>query len=95
MSWSGTATANSPYVYNLAYTSKDAIRPGIQRVRDSKLAVTDARYHVQQATGDTTYWSDVKVGLPGMAAVWAGGTTLPLHARSSAPSTSRRPAARG
>ncbi|WP_327170551.1 S8 family serine peptidase [Streptomyces sp. NBC_01336] len=80
LSWSGTATANSPYVYNLAYTSKDAIRPGIQRVRDSKLAVTDARYHVQQATGGTTYWSDVKVGLPGMAAVWAGGTTLPLHA---------------
>lgn len=35
---------------------------------------------MQQATGDTTYWSDVKVGLPGMAAVWAGGTTLPLHA---------------
>ncbi|MGW0785724.1 S8 family serine peptidase [Streptomyces sp. NPDC002913] len=80
VSWSGTATANSPYVYNLAHTSKNAIRPGTQRVRDSKLAATDARYHVQQATGDTTYWSDVKVGLPGMAAVWAGGTTLPLHA---------------
>ncbi|WP_405689364.1 S8 family serine peptidase [Streptomyces sp. NBC_01185] len=80
VSWSGTATANSPYVYNLAYTSKGAVRPGVQRVRDSKLAVTDARYHVQQATGETTYWSDVKVGLPGMAAVWAGGTTLPLHA---------------
>ncbi|MCX5400712.1 S8 family serine peptidase [Streptomyces sp. NBC_00102] len=80
VSWSGTATANSPYVYNLAYTSKDAIRPGVQRVRDSKLAVTDARYHVQQAAGDATYWSDVKVGLPGMAAIWAGGTTLPLHA---------------
>ncbi|MFD7864164.1 S8 family serine peptidase [Streptomyces sp. NPDC059783] len=80
LSWSGTATANSPYVYNLAYTSKNAVRPGTQRVRDRELAVTDARYHVQQATGDTTYWSDVKVGLPGMAAVWAGGTTLPLHA---------------
>ncbi|MFD8686126.1 S8 family serine peptidase [Streptomyces sp. NPDC059651] len=80
VSWSGTATENSPYVYNLAYTSKDAIRPGVQRVRDSRLAVTDARYHVQQATGDATYWSDVKVGLPGMAGIWAGGTTLPLRA---------------
>ncbi|MFD4227475.1 S8 family serine peptidase [Streptomyces sp. NPDC058545] len=80
VTWSGTATANSGYVYNLAYTSKDAIRPGTQRVRDNELAVTDARYHVQQATGDTTYWSDVQVGLPGMPAVWAGGTTLPLHA---------------
>ncbi|MGW6208584.1 S8 family serine peptidase [Streptomyces sp. NPDC055089] len=80
VSWSGTATANSPYVYNLAYTSKGAIRPGTRRVRDRELAATDARYHVQQATGDTTYWSDVKVGLPGVAAVWAGGTTLPLHA---------------
>ncbi|MEU1350981.1 S8 family serine peptidase [Streptomyces sp. NPDC005795] len=80
VSWSGTAISKSPYVYNLAHVSKDAIRPGTQRVRDSRLAVTDSRYHVQQATGDTTYWSDVKVGLPGMAAVWAGGTTLPLHA---------------
>ncbi|MCX5415561.1 S8 family serine peptidase [Streptomyces sp. NBC_00059] len=78
--WSGTATARSPYVYNLAHVSKGAIRPGTQRVRDSKLAASDARYHVQRATGDMTYWSDVKVGLPGMAAVWAGGTTLPLQA---------------
>ncbi|MFI7364944.1 S8 family serine peptidase [Streptomyces sp. NPDC050149] len=78
--WSGTATDRSPYVYNLAHVSKDAIRPGTQRVRDSKLAVTDARYHVQQATGDATYWSDVQVGLPGMPGVWAGGTTLPLNA---------------
>ncbi|MGW0938532.1 S8 family serine peptidase [Streptomyces sp. NPDC002666] len=78
--WSGTATANSPYVYNLAHVSKDAIRPGTRRVRDSGLAVTDARYHVQQAAGDATYWSDVQVGLPGMAGLWAGGTTLPLHA---------------
>ncbi|MFE6039019.1 S8 family serine peptidase [Streptomyces sp. NPDC056452] len=78
--WSGTATAKSPYVYNLAHVSKDAIRPGTQRVHDSKLAVTDARYHVQQATGEPTYWSDVQVGLPGMAGLWAGGTTLPLRA---------------
>ncbi|MHC3814662.1 S8 family serine peptidase [Streptomyces sp. DT9] len=80
ISWSGTATARSPYVYNLAVVSKEAIRPGTQRVRDSGLAVTDARYHAQQADGDATYWSDVQVGLPGMPAVWAGGTTLPLRA---------------
>ncbi|WP_372350972.1 S8 family serine peptidase [Streptomyces sp. KL116D] len=80
VSWSGTATADSPYVYNLAAVSHDAIRPGTERVRDSKLAVSDAGYHIQQATGDATYWSDVQVGLPGMPSVWAGGTTLPLHA---------------
>lgn len=77
--WSGTETAKSPYVYNLAYTSHGAIRPGSQRVHDSALAVRDARYHVQNSA-DATYWSDVQVGLPGMAGVWAGGTTLALHA---------------
>lgn len=77
--WSGTATAKSPYVYNLAYTSHGAIRPGEQRVHDSALAVRDARYHVQNAA-DATYWSDVQVALPGMPSVWAGGTTLPLRA---------------
>ncbi|WP_338703881.1 S8 family serine peptidase [Streptomyces sp. Q6] len=79
VSWSGTATARSPYLYNLAYTAHGEIRPGEQRVHDHELAVTDARYHVQGAA-DATYWSDVQVGLPGLAAVWAGGTTLPLHA---------------
>lgn len=79
VSWSGTATARSPYVYNLASTSQGSIRPGKIRVHDSALARTDARYHVQSAA-DTTYWSDVQVGLPGMGSVWAGGTTLPLHA---------------
>ncbi|MFJ8881956.1 S8 family serine peptidase [Streptomyces sp. NPDC102402] len=77
--WSGTATAKSPYVYNLAYVSRGAIRPGGKRVHDSALAVRDARYHVQNA-GDTTYWSDVQVGLPGMPSVWAGGTTLGMRA---------------
>ncbi|MEV6308383.1 S8 family serine peptidase [Streptomyces sp. NPDC051840] len=79
VNWSGTATANSPYLYNLAYTTKGSIRPGVQKVRDSALARRDARYHVQN-DADTTYWSDVQVGLPGMPAVWAGGTALPLHA---------------
>ncbi|WP_432179822.1 S8 family serine peptidase [Streptomyces sp. NBC_00063] len=79
VSWSGTATANSPYVYNLATTSYGSIRPGVRRVHDRDLAQIDARYHVQGA-GDTTYWSDVQVGIPGVASVWAGGTTLPLHA---------------
>ncbi|MFG2925282.1 S8 family serine peptidase [Streptomyces sp. NPDC048305] len=77
--WSGTATAKSPYVYNLAYTTKGSIRPGVQKVRDSALARRDARYHVQ-SDADTTYWSDVQVGMPGMPSVWAGGTTLPLRA---------------
>lgn len=79
VSWSGTATARSPYVYNLAQISQGSVTPGTQRVRDSHLAVKDARYHVQGRTG-TTYWSDVQVGMSGMAAVWAGGTTLPLEA---------------
>ncbi|MFG2654499.1 S8 family serine peptidase [Streptomyces sp. NPDC048425] len=77
--WSGTATAKSPYVYNLASTSRGAIRPGSRRDHDSALAVRDARYHVQNSA-DATYWSDVQVGLPGMAGVWAGGTTLALRA---------------
>ncbi|MEU2249045.1 S8 family peptidase [Streptomyces sp. NPDC019224] len=79
LSWSGTATDRSPYVYNLAYASHGSIRTGTQRVRDRDLAETDARYHVQ-GTDDATYWSDVKVGASGIPAVWAGGTTLPLHA---------------
>ncbi|MCX4831951.1 S8 family serine peptidase [Streptomyces sp. NBC_01016] len=79
VSWSGTATARSPYVYNLAYVSHGSIGAGKQRVHDKDLAATDARYHAQGA-GDATYWSDVQVGLPGIASVWAGGTTLPLHA---------------
>ncbi|MET7384262.1 S8 family serine peptidase [Streptomyces sp. NPDC005529] len=82
VSWSGTATAKSPYVYNLAYVGRGEIRPGTQRVHDSALAVRDARYHVQNPD-DTTYWSDVQVGLPGVSSVWAGGTTLPLHAPQS------------
>ncbi|WP_425828524.1 S8 family serine peptidase [Streptomyces fractus] len=80
--WSGTATAKSPYVYNLAYVGRGAIRPGTQRVHDSDLAVRDARYHVQNPD-DTTYWSDVQVGIPGVSSVWAGGTTLPLQAPQS------------
>ncbi|MFG3189789.1 S8 family serine peptidase [Streptomyces omiyaensis] len=79
VAWSGTATARSPYVYNLAHVDRGAISAGTERVRDRDLAVSDARYHVQTAT-DTTYWSDVQVGVPGFAAVWAGGTTLPLRA---------------
>ncbi|MFB8211838.1 S8 family serine peptidase [Streptomyces sp. NPDC056010] len=79
LSWSGTATDRSPYVYNLASTSHGSIDTGTRRVRDRDLAATDARYHVQ-GPDDATYWSDVKVGLPGIPAVWAGGTTLPLHA---------------
>lgn len=79
LSWSGTATDRSPYVYNLALTGHGSIPTGTQRVRDRDLAADEARYHVQ-GTGDATYWSDVKVGLPGIAAIWAGGTTLPLHA---------------
>ena len=79
VSWSGTATTRSPYVYNLAYSAHGSVVPGEKRVHDSRLARTDARYHVQSST-DTTYWSDVQVGLPGMPAVWAGGTTLPVHA---------------
>ncbi|MBO1329950.1 S8 family serine peptidase [Streptomyces sp. VRA16 Mangrove soil] len=79
VTWSGTATAKSPYVYNLATSARGAIRAGTRRVRDRDLAASDARYHVQTAT-DTTYWSDVEVGLPGIASVWAGGTTLPLQA---------------
>ncbi|MFE7578340.1 S8 family serine peptidase [Streptomyces sp. NPDC057521] len=79
LSWSGTATDRSPYVYNLASTSHGSIDTGTRRVRDRDLAATDARYHVQ-SPDDATYWSDVKVGLPGIPAVWAGGTTLPLHA---------------
>ncbi|MBW5250230.1 S8 family serine peptidase [Streptomyces sp. P01-B04] len=77
--WSGTATAKSPYLYNLAHVSHGSIRPGTQRVHDSDLAVRDARYHVQNSS-DTTYWSDVQVGLPGVPAIWAGGTTLALQA---------------
>ncbi|WP_043181006.1 S8 family serine peptidase [Streptomyces sp. NRRL F-5123] len=79
VSWSGTASAMSPYLYNLATTSQNAIRPGEIRVRDKDLSRSDARYHVQNAS-DTTYWSDVEVGLPGIASTWAGGTTLQLHA---------------
>ncbi|MFG2432002.1 S8 family serine peptidase [Streptomyces sp. NPDC048590] len=79
VSWSGTERAKSPYVYNLASVTHGAIRPGTERVRDSGLAVRDARYHVQGAT-DATYWSDVQLGLPGMSSVWAGGTTLALRA---------------
>ncbi|MFF7338236.1 S8 family serine peptidase [Streptomyces sp. NPDC008163] len=79
LTWSGTATARSPYVYNLALAGRGSIPTGTQRVRDRDLAATDARYHVQGAD-DATYWSDVKVGAPGIPAVWAGGTTLPLHA---------------
>ncbi|MFJ7962941.1 S8 family serine peptidase [Streptomyces sp. NPDC096324] len=77
--WSGTATAKSPYLYNLAYVSRGSIHPGGRRVHDSALTVRDARYHVQNSA-DTTYWSDVQVGLPGVSSVWAGGTTLPLRA---------------
>ncbi|MEV6263182.1 S8 family serine peptidase [Streptomyces sp. NPDC051784] len=77
--WSGTATAKSPYLYNLALTTRGGIRPGTQQVRDRELAARDARYHVQ-SDADATYWSDVQVGLPGMPAIWAGGTTLPLRA---------------
>lgn len=77
--WSGTATAKSPYVYNLAHITHGAIRPGVQKVHDSALAVRDARYHVQ-SDADATYWSDVQLGLPGVGSVWAGGTTLALHA---------------
>lgn len=79
VSWSGTASAMSPYLYNLATTSQDAIRPGEIRTRDKDLSRSDARYHVQSAS-DATYWSDVEVGVPGIASTWAGGTTLPLHA---------------
>lgn len=79
VSWSGTETAKSPYVYNLAYVSRGAIRPGSRPIHDSDLAVRDARYHVQNAA-DATYWTDVQMGLPGMASVWAGGTTLALRA---------------
>ncbi|MGZ2355524.1 S8 family peptidase [Streptomyces sp. 372A] len=79
LSWSGTATDRSPYVYNLAYASHGSIDTGTRRVRDRDLAADSARYHVQGA-GDATYWSDVKIGAPGIPAVWAGGTALPLHA---------------
>ncbi|OKJ71492.1 S8 family serine peptidase [Streptomyces sp. CB02460] len=79
LKWSGTATDRSPYVYNLARTGHGSIPTGTQRVRDRDLAADEARYHVQ-GPDDATYWSDVKVGLPGIPAVWAGGTTLPLHA---------------
>ncbi|MFI1093817.1 S8 family serine peptidase [Streptomyces sp. NPDC020917] len=76
--WSGTATAASPYLYDLARTTTGRTFTGVQKVHDKDLAVRDARYHVQGP--DTTYWSDVQVGVPGMPSVWAGGTTLPLHA---------------
>ncbi|MEV0095434.1 S8 family serine peptidase [Streptomyces sp. NPDC050738] len=79
VSWSGTPTAQSPYLYNLAYASHGSIRTGTQRVHDKDLAAIDAGYHVQ-STDDATYWSDVQIGGSGFPAVWAGGSTLPLRA---------------
>lgn len=76
--WSGTAAASSPYLYNLARVTTGRTFTGQQRVHDQQLARRDAGYHVQGP--DSTYWSDVQVGIPGMPSVWAGGTTLPLNA---------------
>ena len=76
--WSGTAVATSPYMYNVARYSTGKTFTGVQKVHDKDLAIRDAGYHVQGP--DSTYWSDVQVRVPGMPAVWAGGTTLPLHA---------------
>ncbi|MEV6109443.1 S8 family serine peptidase [Streptomyces sp. NPDC051940] len=78
VSFSGTATARSPYLYNLAYRTQGGVAAGEQRVHDGDLAVRDARYHVQGT--DTTYWSDVQTSVPGMGAVWTGGTPLQIAA---------------
>ncbi|WP_100349441.1 S8 family serine peptidase [Luteimicrobium subarcticum] len=79
MSWTGQPVATSPYLYNLATVTHGEIPTGVQRVSDADLATVPTDYHTQ-GTDSRTWWLDLGLELPGVSAVYASGSMLPVNA---------------